>query len=414
MNESFNIDPIRSLESRELGSKEQLKKLKEELKIPSEKLKTITNREFLNIPKKERLQYVTKWNIDYAKISSEKIETITFFFDQDKNGKDDSDLYKMTTLGQVIWIEVSSVESNWNIYTRTWLDGEFFNWNKRLTIHTDTIVKIGKLRTTEEIENIRNQNKQIAKNYTNFDQDITQEALERNITDKETLATISKILSNSKTKNKQVTIEELFTQYERIRNRFGLALNDPKIKDFFQGRYIDYQTQHPSWYEKYKDLVDSVTSKYPDISAYELKKLIDKENWKWNPNLKALWSSAYGLWQMINGTWLIYWKWLDRSNPKDQLEATCKYLDAIMKRQKRQNYGIEIAMAYYNTWEWILNITEKKLQEYAKNNKNTIAKHIEWPLTKQNYFTAAVAYYNDISFNKAKEFAEKAWIYDTV
>jgi hypothetical protein len=153
-----------------------------------------------------------------------------------------------------------------------------------------------------------------------------------------------------------------------------------------------------SWYEKYKDIVVEISAKYW-IRPEKLITLINHENSRWDPMAWAPWSSAYGLWQMIDSTWNIYWKWLDRNNPKDQLDATCRYLQAIMGRQ---NCTVELAMAFYNTWEWIRSISNLKAQEYARLNP-AIAKKIEWQINSKNYFIWAVSYYNDISFEMAKQ-----------
>lgn len=153
-----------------------------------------------------------------------------------------------------------------------------------------------------------------------------------------------------------------------------------------------------SWYEKYKDIVIEVSSKYW-IRPEKLITLINHENRKWDPLAGAPWSSAYGLWQMIDSTWATYWKGLDRNNPKDQLESTCRYLVAIMDRK---NCPVELAMAYYNTGEWIKNISNSKAQEYARINP-AIAKFITWTVTAEAYFEAAVAYYNDTTIEKARE-----------
>lgn len=152
------------------------------------------------------------------------------------------------------------------------------------------------------------------------------------------------------------------------------------------------------WFEKYKDIVLEVSNKYW-IRPEKLITLINHENSRWDPMAWAPGSSAYWLWQMIDSTWAKYWKWLDRNDPKDQLDATCRYLVDIMSRK---NCPIELAMAYYNTWEWIMSISSSKAQEYASKNP-AIAKNIpSWTsINPKSYFTAAVAYYNDTDYRTA-------------
>jgi hypothetical protein len=153
------------------------------------------------------------------------------------------------------------------------------------------------------------------------------------------------------------------------------------------------------WYEKYKDIVIEVSNKYW-VRTESLITLINHENARWDPLASAPWSSAYWLWQMIDSTWSTYWKWLDRNNPSDQLEATCRYLNAI---KDRKNCSDELAMAYYNTWEWIKNISDSKAREFARINPAISNKIPDWiSINAQNYFIWAVAYYNNKSFNEAK------------
>jgi hypothetical protein len=153
------------------------------------------------------------------------------------------------------------------------------------------------------------------------------------------------------------------------------------------------------WYEKYKAIVEQVTAKYPEISANKLATLINHENARWDPLVWAPWSSAYWLWQMIDSTWKTYGKWLDRNNPADQLDATCRYLKDIMNRK---NCPVEIAMAYYNTWEWILSLSNSKIAHIADINP-AITRKIPWwsTMNAKTYLTWAVAYYNDITFGEA-------------
>lgn len=151
------------------------------------------------------------------------------------------------------------------------------------------------------------------------------------------------------------------------------------------------------WYEKYKDIVINISRKYW-IKTESLITLINHENPNWDPLLGAPWSSAYWLWQMIDSTWKIYWNWLNRSNPSDQLEATCRYLAKIKERKWCSD---EIAMAYYNTWEWIFNVSLQKVREYARLNPAISKKIPDWEnINAKTYFKAAIAYYNDKSYDE--------------
>ena len=382
-----------------------------------DELKTITNREFLELPDEKRLEYITMKNVDYKSVADWWVKEITFNFDQDWNGRDDTNLYMKTTAWQVLWQEVWEVESWWVTYTRTWLDWEFFNWNKRLVIHTNTEVSIKELRNPEDLAVMEAWISQKFEQYTEKpNSDIAREALERWLDPELSIENFSSLLDwlAENSLERKVKLEEVFTQAERIRDMFKLDIDNPKLVDYLKdsnndGR-IDSFNNFPAkiewswekfsaWYEKYKDLVWEVAANHSRISEQELKWLIDHENRNWDPMISAPWSSAYWLWQMINSTWLEYWKWLDRSNPKDQLEATCRYLDAIMDRQW---CSIELAKAYYNTWEWIHSISDAKAKDFASKNP-AISKKIKWEINAKSYLTWAVAYYNDISFDKASQ-----------
>ena len=104
---------------------------------------------------------------------------------------------------------------------------------------------------------------------------------------------------------------------------------------------------------------------------------------------------------MIDGTWGTYGRGLNRNNPGDQLIATVRYMEAI---KDRKNCPWEHVLAYYNTGEAIRNVSMSQVQEYARLNYNSIA--IKIPsnvgLSQTSYFTAAVVYYNSISYEQAR------------
>ncbi len=177
------------------------------------------------------------------------------------------------------------------------------------------------------------------------------------------------------------------------------------LKEIFS-EYLDFWV----WYIRYKKIAKEVSSKYPKISEKDLVNLINHENPGWNPLLGVAWWSAYWLWQMIDKTWERFnkdssWNFRDRNNPVDQLEATCDYLVFLMKNK---NCPIELAMAYYNTGENIMWVSESKAKEYYFKNPQ-IAKKIPQgtKIDAKSYFTWAVAYYNDISYEQASLIAYK-------
>jgi hypothetical protein len=167
-------------------------------------------------------------------------------------------------------------------------------------------------------------------------------------------------------------------------------------------KWTNPESFYKPWKENFLQIVEQVASNFPKIPKQKLTTLINHENWKWNPYVKAAKTSAYWLWQMIDRTWDNIWKWLDRQNPTDQLVATCRLLNEIMKNT---NCSIELALAYYNTWQGINKISNTKAINYAKRNP-AIRKLIPYKINEINrkrYFIWAVAYYNDISYKNAEK-----------
>lgn len=170
-----------------------------------------------------------------------------------------------------------------------------------------------------------------------------------------------------------------------------------KIESIIMGGAYEY-TWKRNLHLRYQEAIISAAQE-TGVPAGAITTLIYKENHTWNPHVKAPGSSAYGLGQMINGTWKTYGQWLDRHNPKDQLLATARYMKAI---KGRKNCPWEHVLAYYNTWEGIRNVSNAKIHEYARLNPvitRRIPNGVE--INKDTYFTAAVSYYNSISYQQA-------------
>lgn len=165
-----------------------------------------------------------------------------------------------------------------------------------------------------------------------------------------------------------------------------------------QNNYISNLNKSPEK-EYYKLLISDLSDKY-NVPEDKVISLINHENHKWDINIKSQYSSAYWLWQMIDSTWKRFWIWLDRNSPEWQIEATLRYMSYI-KSTKQCSW--EEVLAYYNTWEWILNISNYKAKEFYDNNP-IIARKIPFSkeyITPEIYFNWAVAYYNNLSYNEA-------------
>jgi len=120
-------------------------------------------------------------------------------------------------------------------------------------------------------------------------------------------------------------------------------------------------------------------------------------NWAASPHSSARWFS-----QMLDGTWKNFGVW-NRSNPKDQLSASLKYLNHIMNVRK---CSPEDACAFYNTWEYF-KINNSPVKRKVASWNSVIVNKIPWSLqanwvTQREYFIWAVAYYNELSYAEAK------------
>lgn len=222
-------DDLSSAEINELRS--ELSLSKEEIR----KFQTITNREFLEIPKKDRLRYIMKPDINPKNVSENvsnwKIKTLTFSFDLDWDWKINKELYLKTTAWQVLPEEVESV-SVWNeIFSRSWLAWEFFDKNnKRLLIHDNTTINIEKLRSAKEIEQINANNSKIIEEYNDSKNlDIVSEAVKRWIDPKFAILAFWKIIESFSEDKKIFEMENIFTQFDRERWHINSLSNSEEL-----------------------------------------------------------------------------------------------------------------------------------------------------------------------------------------
>ena len=126
------------------------------------KLKSMSNDEFLKYPPEERLKYITKEHANAKTLKENDELTFTFTFD----GVYNQDLWRKTTAWQTLPSQVNVVKEWETEYKRRGLKWEFFaQWWKRLIINEWTHISIGKELSKEELEKIQNKNDMIYKAY---------------------------------------------------------------------------------------------------------------------------------------------------------------------------------------------------------------------------------------------------------
>ena len=130
-------------------------------------------------------------------------------------------------------------------------------------------------------------------------------------------------------------------------------------------------------------------------------RLIWKESsWRsWIRNQSG--SSAFWLWQIIDSTWREVGRG-DRNDPKAQITWSLNYLERIIKRR---NCTPEDAAAFYNTGANFTVNDSPAPAIYVQQN-SVIVNYIPSNkrsnnITRRQYFIAAVAYYNDLSYGEA-------------
>lgn len=199
-------------------------------------LKSIDNKEFLNIAPEKRLQYITKNHIDSSEVASWEAKEMdfTFSFDWEFN----RELYLKTTAGQVLPKEVWNVVVWGKTYSRTNVWGEFFTLgNERLTIHEWTKVEVSGLRTQQDIEQMSSINtskiSEYLKNNTDAHPQIVSEAINRGIDPKFANIAFGDLVKNTPDEQVKVVLEDAFTEFDRYRGNFNIwnELQDGKYSE---------------------------------------------------------------------------------------------------------------------------------------------------------------------------------------
>lgn len=201
--------------------------------LSSEKLSTITNKDFLKVWFERRLQYITAPKADFTKIASWEQKEITFTFTY--NSIFNRDLYLNTTAGQVLPKEVNIVKIDWETYLRTWLKWEFFNAHgQRLIIREATKIEIPWVRDKAIIEKQEKENVGLVSNYISENPDankeIVKEAIDRWIDPKFALLAFKDTYDKTSHTDKASELEDMMTEFDRTRD----YINGDVVKD---GKY---------------------------------------------------------------------------------------------------------------------------------------------------------------------------------
>lgn len=383
-----------------------------------EKLKTISSREFLKIPENERLKYITKSQIDSTKVSSWETKDLEFTFTFDS--KFNKELYLKTTAWQVLPKEVREVKLWSETYNRIWLKWEFFNaQNRRLTIHENTKLEVSKLGDTVELEkqneiifaNFKNENKDNKEFAENNYDDLIKSAIDKAIDPKFAIKLFGESISYLKQSNwyRQIKIEELLTNYYRVRNNYSAwnwkVEEESTSKNNFTLALLK-ETYEDNWKEKAlefgitKDEVDKFSIKKFSKITFDLENI-----WLWDKWLLDFISLAE--WTNLNYN-AIFWNW--EQNKIDFTNMTLKEILAYQAEYKKSMWSAAIWKYQFMdyTLKWMIErywIDENdkfspEMQDklaYIKLQERWLNDFKNWYIKKENF-----------QFNLSKEWASIA------
>jgi len=307
------VDYLKELNSKFWEAKEWEKKWAEIPKEELDKLKTMTNKDFLKYSPEERLKYITKNHVEAKNVKEWTDLTFTFTFDWQFN----RELYRKTTAWQVLPSNVNNVKIGNTEYKRHWIKWEFFtDQNQRLIIKEWTQIKIWKELSKEELEKIENKNEMIYKAYMwelkpenitdeklkkeFFDKDgkllekyklteeekkafqenpdIVKEAIARNIEPKFAVLVFSQAVKwkGPATMDRVTTVEDMFTEFDRQRPHIkmwnGELLPNGKYPDELAVRLAKI-----CWWDKWEDSLKKYGIDENKIKATS-KQIISSEN----------------------------------------------------------------------------------------------------------------------------------------
>jgi len=235
-------------------------------------LKDISNKEFLNIPEWQRLQYITKDKVSSEKVASWQANNLDFTFTFE--WKYNKELYLKTTAWQVLPKEVWEVIVWWKTYTRNNVWWEFFSpENVRLVIREGTKLDIWDLRTPEDLENLAKQNNSKVTEFLsanpNANKEIVAWAISRWIDPKFANLAFTDLINWKDPKEQKVILEDAFTEFDRQRWHIEAPseLVDWKYEDALWMWLLEHFSPD-KWKEKSKEywFSDEKIKSYSDVS----------------------------------------------------------------------------------------------------------------------------------------------------
>ncbi len=346
------------------------------------------------------------------------------------------DAHRLIGAGDLLPIEVTKVKINWVEweYKNNPRPG-FYNGNKYLPIYDGYTIDIV---STQKLDSETNKDQLASYDSAHFDRFSKYrewsiktylysnlDKSELNFDNKGDLEVFKKLSWGRFEKN--------FEMKQELDWSYNLILKSGKLSDVFSMtnylRNTDNAKEFLNWkstHEKYKSSLTKYAEKY-SVPVEILTHLIYKENSRWYINAKNGSSSAYGLGQFIKSTWNDSRIRIRRNgggdiwshgipNAEVQIQATAELL-AHNRAQKDCTW--QEAVAYHNTGLWILSSSRSNILHVASIN-GVISNKIPWVrvvgtnivggkniISPDKYFTAAVAYYNDISYSKAESYRYK-------
>jgi hypothetical protein len=348
----------------------------ESLKLDNEKLKTITSKNFLALPQKERLQYITLDHPDSDSVASWSIKDITFNFDQDWDGKINKELYMLTTAWQVLPKEVREVTKEGKKYTRVWLNWEFYFWEKRLTIHDKTQITIDTLATNEQIKVFNEKNTQAYNEFVKQNQwlqdekykNVIIESIEKGIEPKIFLKVLSRRVENFETQNPLNPVEAEFiaTEITKI-SWYGKTWLEEVAKVLRRVTPTTWEwSLKELWFDK--EAIETYSKSKKDDSMYDMQNLRDFPPWEYSYpiersaswttlcsktarlNLEKLWIKNPSTWSSAREAYDNLWSPKDPFPPaKTDAKVADVYLDA--RSEKNKDYGHRVA-AFQKEGQW--------------------------------------------------------------